>query len=97
MVSSIVFHPKLESYFSKDYTIYNERDIITKNGIILRPDRLLINNKKEVVILDYKTGKPDNKHTQQLQIYQDALEAMSFSVIKKILIYIDEQLLIKEV
>ncbi|MCB0461923.1 MAG: UvrD-helicase domain-containing protein [Flavobacteriaceae bacterium] len=97
IVNSIVFHPKLESYFSKDYTIYNERDIITENSIILRPDRLLINNKEEVVILDYKTGKPDNKHKQQLQIYQNALEAMNFSVIKKILIYIDEQLLIKEV
>lgn len=97
LVVLIVFHPKLATYYSQDYTIYNERDIITKNGIVLRPDRLAINNNNEVVILDYKTGKTDKKHIQQLQTYQDALEEMNFSVVKKILIYLNEPLEIKEV
>ena len=87
----------LKSYFSQDCIIYNERDIITKNGIILRPDRLVVNNKNQVVILDYKTGKPDKKHSQQLQTYQDALEEMNFLVINKILIYINESITVKEV
>lgn len=97
LVISIVSHPKLEAYFSQDSIIYNERDIITRNGIILRPDRLVIVNDNQVVILDYKSGKPDRKHAQQLQTYQDALEEMNFSVIKKILIYLNESLEIKEV
>ena len=97
VIISIVSHPKLKLYFSRDCIIYNERDIITKNGIILRQDRLVINNKNEVVILDYKTGKPEKKHSQQLQTYQDALEEMSFLVINKILIYINESITIKEV
>ena len=97
LMNSIVEHPKLKDYFSEYVTIYNERDIITKNGIMLRPDRLALNDKNEVVIIDYKTGKPDKKHAQQLQTYQDALEDMSFFVTHKILIYINEPIEIKEV
>jgi ATP-dependent exoDNAse (exonuclease V) beta subunit len=97
LLNSIVEHPNLKDYFSDDVTVYNERDIITNNGIILRPDRLVFNNKKEVVIIDYKTGKPDQKHAQQLQTYQDALEDMNFLVTRKILIYLNEPLEIKEV
>lgn len=97
LLNSIINHPKLVSYFSPDYTIYNERDIITKNGTILRPDRINIDNKNQVIIIDYKTGQSDKKHAQQLQTYQDALEDMDFYVTKKILIYINESIEVKEV
>ncbi|WP_303316772.1 UvrD-helicase domain-containing protein [Flavivirga abyssicola] len=91
----IIEHPKLENYFSSNYTIYNERDIITKEGIILRPDRLVLNSKNEAVIIDYKTGIEDKKHWQQLQSYQDVLEDMKITVTNKILIYINEDVKIK--
>ena len=97
VVFRIVEHPLLLDYFNSDYIIYNERDILTKEGVIIRPDRLVINQKKEVVILDYKTGEPNKEHAQQLRIYQDALEDMSFLVIKKILIYVNNDIEIKEV
>lgn len=97
LLNSIVEHPKLKPYFSENVTVYNERDIITKNGIILRPDRLVFNKKNEVVIIDYKTGKSDLKHAQQLQTYHDALENMGFLVTHKILIYLNESIEIKEV
>lgn len=97
VIYKIVEHPLLLDYFNSDYIIYNERDIITKEGIIIRPDRLVINQKKEVVILDYKTGEPYKEHAQQLHIYQNTLEDMNFFVIKKILIYINNNIEIKEV
>ncbi|GAA3643925.1 UvrD-helicase domain-containing protein [Flavivirga jejuensis] len=97
IITKIIGHPKLENYYSSMDTIYNERDIITKEGIILRPDRLVINSKKEAVIIDYKTGVEDKKHWQQLQSYQDVLEDMEITVKKKILIYINDDIKIKEV
>jgi len=96
-VTNIVEHPELKHYFTSNYTIYNERDIISKDGIILRPDRLVINTKNEAVIIDYKTGFIDQKHAQQLQTYQDALEAMDLVVLKKVLIYINDAILVKEI
>ncbi|TXG37304.1 UvrD-helicase domain-containing protein [Seonamhaeicola maritimus] len=95
MISEIVTHPLLTEYYNSSHTIYNERDIITKEGMILRPDRININNNNEAVIIDYKTGNHDKKHVQQLQSYQDVLEEMKFKVIDKILVYINEQISIK--
>jgi len=97
IILNIVQHPELESYFSLDYNIYNEKDILTKDGAYLRPDRLVINANNEVIIIDYKTGLPDKKHGLQLENYSRALQDMNFTVIKKILIYINDTLEIKEV
>jgi ATP-dependent exoDNAse (exonuclease V) beta subunit len=96
-VNNIVNHPLLSDYFNSVNTIYNEREIITKEGVTLRPDRLVINANNEVVIIDYKTGQPDKKYVQQLRSYQQALEDMGFFVTKKILIYSNDNLEIKEV
>ena len=93
----IVNHPKLYTYFTSNYTIYNERDIITKEGLILRPDRVVINSENEAVIIDYKTGIEDNKYTQQLQSYEDVLWEMNINVKKKILVYVNSDISVKEV
>ena len=96
-VMDIVNHSKLKNYFTLNYTIYNERDIITKDGVILRPDRVVINQNNDAIIIDYKTGFEDKKHAQQLQSYQDVLEDMNFNVKNKILVYINDDIKIKEV
>ena len=96
-ILQILKHPKLENYYTENYTIYNERDIISKEGIILRPDRIVINTRNEAVIIDYKTGFEDKKHWQQLQSYQDVLEDMGIIVKKKILIYINDDILVKDI
>ncbi|MGC1205874.1 MAG: UvrD-helicase domain-containing protein [Flavobacteriaceae bacterium] len=97
LVLQIVEHPKLENYFNENDTIYNERDIITKDGFILRPDRVVVNSKNEAVIIDYKTGTENKKHEQQLQLYQDVLEDMKITVKKKILVYTNDDILVKDV
>lgn len=96
-IMETIQHPKLVNYFSSTNTVYNERDIISKNGQILRPDRVVINADNEAVIIDYKTGVEDKKHEQQLQTYQDVLADMKISVKKKILVYLNEEIKVKEV
>lgn len=97
LVLQIVEHPKLENYFNENDSIYNERDIITKDGFILRPDKVVINSKNEAVIIDYKTGNENKKHEQQLQLYQDVLKEMKITVKKKILVYTNDDILVKDV
>ncbi|MEP1487937.1 MAG: UvrD-helicase domain-containing protein [Algibacter sp.] len=94
-IEGIVNHPFLKPYYNSDLIIYNERDIISKGGVVLRPDRVVINNLNEAVIIDYKTGQEDKKHKQQLQLYQDALQTMDIKVTKKLLVYINESVLVK--
>ncbi|MDN3664817.1 UvrD-helicase domain-containing protein [Algibacter miyuki] len=96
LIFEIINHPKLKTYFTEDNTIYNERDIITKQGVILRPDRVVVTPENDAVIIDYKTGSEDKKHAQQLQTYQDVLSEMEIIVKKKILIYINDKIEIKE-
>ncbi len=97
IVIELINHPKLETFYNTTDTVYNERDIITKEGSILRPDRVVVNIKNEAVIIDYKTGAEDKKHAQQLQLYQDILQDMKITVKKKILVYMNDDISVKEV
>lgn len=97
MLFEIVNHPKLETYFSDDVIVFNEREIVSKENHIFIPDRLVFNSEHEAIIIDYKTGKPSKEYHQQLITYEDVLESMEIKVIKKLLIYINEEILIQEV
>ena len=96
-VIQILNHPKLKDYFNSDLTLYNERDILSKEGQILRPDRLVINSNNDVTIIDYKTGDENNTHKQQIQSYEDILKTMGYKNIKKILVYINDVIQVKEI
>jgi len=96
VVHRIVDHAQLKTYFDSANTIYNERDIISKNGTLLRPDRVVVNPKNETTIIDYKTGLQNSKHKEQLFDYQRVLEEMNFKVVKKILVYSNDDIVIKE-
>ena len=96
LINRIINHEQLLTYFADTNIVYNERDIISKTGKLLRPDRVVINPNEQAIIIDYKTGLQDSKHKEQLFDYQYILEDMNFNVIKKILIYINDDIVIKE-
>lgn len=96
VVLELLKHPQLSAYFQPDVICYNERDILTRSGEIIRPDRIVILESKEAVIIDYKTGKEKPEHQQQLDYYQNVLEEMQFKVVKKILVYINNAIQLKE-
>jgi len=93
----IVNHPKLEKYFTEGIIVFNERELVSENSQIIIPDRLVLNSKKEVTIIDYKTGKPSKSHHQQLITYEDVLISMNIKVLKKLLIYINEEIIVEEI
>lgn len=96
-INAVVMHPKLENYFSKDVIIYNEREIVDVDNQVIIPDRLVFTDKKEVVIIDYKTGNPSKEHHQQLLKYERVLKSMNFKIDKKILIYLNDEIDVVEV
>ncbi|WKX77856.1 UvrD-helicase domain-containing protein [Zobellia laminariae] len=86
----VVEHPELNTYYKKGSIIKNEKDIITAAGQMLRPDRIVIKEKRATLI-DYKTGKSNPKYKEQLYSYADALADMGYVVENKIIVYINDK------
>ncbi len=91
IIHKIIYHPKLRDYYSKGNIVKNEKDIISKDGTILRPDRVVLKGNKATII-DYKTGKKNPKHPKQLYMYADTLELMGYDIENKIIVYIEKEI-----
>jgi ATP-dependent exoDNAse (exonuclease V) beta subunit len=91
-LEDIVNHPLLSEFFASDCIVKNESEIINKNGVILRPDRLVFRD-NSVSIIDYKTGKKSSIYSEQVQQYADTLKSMGYLVDKKVLVYIGGDIL----
>lgn len=78
-----------EGFFQPTNTIFTERELVHE-GQFLRPDRVEIDGEGQALLLDYKTGAPDNSHEDQIQNYARALQNAGYKVVKKILVYINE-------
>ena len=91
-IQEIVNHKDLSTCFSGDIEVLNEQTIIQKEGKTIKPDRMVISKNKEVHLLDYKTGLHQAKYKLQLENYQMAIEKMGYTVVKKSLVYIGEEI-----
>lgn len=88
-ISLILDNPMIKEYFLESVVSKNEAEILTENGEILRPDKIILNDNSAIVI-DYKTGQADSKkYAKQMNKYSEALLAMGYTVVKKLLVYID--------
>jgi len=92
IIKQLIYHPDLKAYFHPECQVELERDIFTKEGSILRPDRLNFFDTNKVTLIDYKTGAVSIKHKDQLADYENALQEMGFQVKEKILVYINENI-----
>jgi CRISPR/Cas system-associated exonuclease Cas4 (RecB family) len=88
-VFQVVEHPLLTPYFETGIRAFNEREILTKNGLVLRPDRMVF-RKEGATVLDYKTGTPKPEHRAQVRAYRQAVEETGYSVDSAVLVYIHE-------
>jgi ATP-dependent exoDNAse (exonuclease V) beta subunit len=96
-ILQIVNHPDLKKYYNDDFVSFNEREIISKKGVILVPDRLVFLNNRNVVIIDYKTGKESDSHEIQMKKYQAFLQKMNLNVVKKIIIYVRDKITLRTI
>ena len=85
-ILQIINHKDLKIYFSKEYQVKNEAEIISANGDVLRPDRVAMKD-NSVVVIDYKTGLMSNSHAKQITQYGDALNEIGFDLVTKLLVY----------
>ena len=91
-IFSVVNHPMLTEYFSEKVSVLNEREILDTDKQVMIPDRLVFTEEKTVIIIDYKTGASSPEHHQQLLKYERVLHSMNFTVEKKLLIYLNDEI-----
>jgi ATP-dependent exoDNAse (exonuclease V) beta subunit len=91
MIRDIVFHKDLLEFFEDKAEIFSERFILKDNFKSLKPDRVAIIG-TNAYLLDYKTGKHQNKYESQLNEYKMALEEMKYTVQKTVLVYISDEI-----
>lgn len=94
-IEEITQHPQLEKFFSKDYEIFNEKEILIE-GAYKRLDRLCIKN-NNAYIIDYKTGVYSPSHEKQIYSYSEALRKLGYSVSEKLLVYIGDEIAIRKI
>ena len=66
-----------------------EQSIGLPDGTILRPDRIIIQGKKAMVV-DFKSGKPRPSHEEQVRTYMHLLSAMGHQPVEGYLFYLYE-------
>ena len=68
LFDELVHSSSLAPYFSRDFSVLNEHDIMLPKAKIIRPDRL-VHNQEKVVIIDYKTGAMKDEDRIQVKEY----------------------------
>lgn len=106
-VLSVVDHEQVKSFFAEGLVIKTEPDILLESGVVVRPDKLVFPDKEsvlnmfeqdyDVIVVDYKTGRPANSHRKQVEKYAEILNDMGYEKVGKFLIYIDNKIKVEQV
>ena len=86
--------PEFGVWFSKEYKMYPEQQLLTSKNKLIRVDRLLF-KEGEAILLDYKTGEELEIHQIQMKEYMEALSASIPEKLSGYLIYSHQQIIRK--
>jgi ATP-dependent helicase/nuclease subunit A len=86
---------QIRSWFSDDWKVLNEKDIILPDGSVRRPDRVIIKDNKAIII-DYKFGIIERKeYLDQIREYGILLKEMGYDNVESYVWYISTGKIIK--
>jgi ATP-dependent exoDNAse (exonuclease V) beta subunit len=85
---------RVRSWFSGEWEVLNERDILRGDSSRHRPDRVMIKGDTAVVV-DYKTGEESEKYRYQVEKYMNDLKKMGYSKISGFILYINDNNLVE--
>ena len=77
--------------------MYNEREIFVPPNNVIKQDKTVYTSKKDVFILDYKTGKKTKNHQNQIKSYMSALKKAHYRVKGAFLVYISNKIEVLEI
>ncbi len=88
LIEQALNDPQVSSWFTGDWTVLNEAEIILPEGSIKRPDRVMTRGEQTVVI-DYKFGtKMESAYESQVKEYVRLIQAMGYKNVEACLWYV---------
>ena len=90
LVNWALNHPKVKEWFSGEWSLYNECAILYReNGELQtrRPDRVMMKD-GEVIVVDFKFGKPYPEYNKQVHEYMNLLQKMGYTQVSGYLWYV---------
>ena len=87
MIRKRMENPRVAEWFDGRWTLYNECTILLPDGQERRPDRVITDGQQTIVI-DFKFGRQDEEHHDQVREYMDLLTQMGHSRIQGFLWYV---------
>jgi hypothetical protein len=89
LIRNALSHDNAKEWFSGKYNVINECSILHRDGDqkISRPDRVMINGNKAIVV-DFKYARERDKHMKQVEEYMQKLRLMGFKEVEGYLWYL---------
>ncbi len=88
-INEVFENQQIKDWFSNQWNVKTEAEIILPGGKKARPDRVIYNQEKTVVI-DYKFGEQkEEKHKKQVKSYMEMLQKMGDTHVDGYLWYVD--------
>lgn len=79
--------PHISEWYSTEYRVLSEVQILQPNGKFIRPDRVMIKD-GEVIVVDYKFGeKEEKKYHRQVKNYMLQIKKMGYENIRGYICY----------
>lgn len=74
-------------WFTDKYKILTEQTILLAKGKTCIPDRIMIDNSKNIILVDYKFADAIPEHSKQIKFYKNTLLNMGYKKVKMYLLY----------
>jgi len=92
MIRKRIEHPQVADWYSPRWTLFNECAILSKDpktgrSYERRPDRVMIDG-KEMIVVDFKFGRPNEDYHDQVREYMQLLASMGYQNIRGYLWYV---------
>ena len=95
LLSQSLSLPEVQEWYSGNYQVLNEQQVLHPSLSFIRPDRVMI-NADQVIVVDYKFGEAtESKYVKQVQRYVNSIKGMGYANVQGYLFYVKLQKVIK--
>ena len=74
--------------------VFTESSVINVDGEVYRPDRVIVDGKK-VIVVDYKFGKEEKKYLRQIGNYARLYKSMGYPDVEAYLWYVENDKVVR--